>query len=175
MLRKGADKGKGKSNGKAGNGELSWGYQAPCGEPLRQVQAAQDQYQNADVSQWLVPIYAVTQTTRDQWSTVKRGGKLAMVLKDDGAKIQHATKFAAFAGDENDSDDFPDFIVAAKTINTGIKMLKWVDKESKKNKKTKSKEAPLTNFDQKHAPLQANRCGPCLVVKFRKKEEVLAH
>ena len=76
MLRKGADKGKGKGKGKSGIGELSWGYQAPWGAPLGQVQAAQDQYQNADVSQCLVPICAVTQTTRDQWSTAKRAGSL---------------------------------------------------------------------------------------------------
>ena len=72
MPRKGADKGKGKGKGKSGISELSWSYQAPWGAPLGQVQAAQDQYQSADVSQWLVPICAVTKTIADQWNTVKK-------------------------------------------------------------------------------------------------------
>ena len=83
------------------------------------------------------------------------------MLKDDGPKIQQATKFAALACDESDSDDFPDLIVAAKAINTGMKMLKWMDKESHKNKKAKSKEASLSCLDQTHAPLRATSCGQC--------------
>ena len=145
MLRKGADKGKGKGNGKSGISELSWSYQAPWGAPLGQVQAAQDQYQSADVSQWLVPICAVTKTTADQWNTIKNGAK--MLRMDNKPKIQCATRFAALACDEGEFDwfgsvrsEFPDLVVAAKTASTSVKMPKWIDNKTQKDKKKRKKE-----------------------------------
>ena len=122
MLRKGADKGKGKGKGKSGISELSWSYQAPWGAPLGQVQAAQDQYQSADVSQWLVPICAVTKTIADQWNTVEKGAKISKM--DNKQKIQCATRFAALACDEEEFDEFPDLVVTAKTTSTSVKMPK---------------------------------------------------
>ena len=104
MPRKGADKGKGKGKGKSGISELSWSYQAPWGAPLGQVQAAQDQYQSADVSQWFVPICAVTKTIADQWNSVKKDAKMLKI--DNKPTIQCAMRFAALACDEGEFDRF---------------------------------------------------------------------
>ena len=132
MPRKGAEKGKGKGKGKSGISELSWNYPAPWGAPLGQVQATQ----NADMSQWLVPICAVTETTADQWNAVKRCAKIVKI--EVKPKMPYATRFAALACNEEDHIGFPDIATATKTATTNTRMPKWMDKRTQKDKKKKA-------------------------------------
>ena len=151
MPRKGADKGKGKGKGKSGIGELSWNYPTPWGAPLGQVQAAQDPWQGADASQWLVPICTVTTTAADQWSAVKRRTKF--VKTKSKPEIAYGTRFDALTCDEEGSADFPDLITAAKTVNAGTKMPKWMDKKTQKDKKKNSDRHQQEALDEFGEPI----------------------
>ena len=111
---------------------MSWNYPAPWGAPLGHVQATQ----NADMSQWLVPICAVTETTADQWNAVKRGAKIVKI--EVKPKMPYATRFAALACNEEDHIGFPDIATATKTATTNTRMPKWMDKRTQKDKKKKA-------------------------------------
>ena len=99
---------------------------------MGQVQATQ----NADMSRWLVPICAVTETTANQWNAVKRCAKIEKIK--DKPKIPYATRFAALACNEEDHIGFPDIATATKTAITNTRMPKWMDKRTQKDKKKKA-------------------------------------